>query len=82
MAESYHPSRVDKPWGYELIWAHTDRYAGKILHINQGESLSYQYHRVKDESILLILLKPTIIIQGEEEQSAFNGTAISDRSGM
>ncbi len=52
--KSYHPTRVDKPWGYELIWAHTDRYVGKILHINKGESLSYQYHRVKDESIHLL----------------------------
>jgi len=52
--ESYQPRRVDKPWGYELIWAHTDRYVGKILHINKGESLSYQYHRIKDESIQLL----------------------------
>jgi mannose-6-phosphate isomerase len=46
--------KIEKPWGYELLWAHTDRYAGKILHINKGESLSYQYHRVKDESIHLL----------------------------
>lgn len=46
--------KVDKPWGYELIWAQTDRYVGKILHINQGESLSYQFHRVKDETIRLL----------------------------
>ena len=46
--------KIDKPWGYELIWAHTDRYVGKILHINQGESLSYQFHRVKDETIRLL----------------------------
>lgn len=52
--ESYQPTRVDKPWGYELIWAHTDRYVGKILHINKGEFLSYQYHRIKDESIQLL----------------------------
>src|SRR5918995_890358 len=45
---------IQKPWGYELIWAHTERYVGKILHINQGESLSYQYHRVKDETIRLL----------------------------
>jgi mannose-6-phosphate isomerase-like protein (cupin superfamily) len=45
---------VDKPWGYELLWAHTGRYVGKILHINKGESLSYQYHRVKDETIRLL----------------------------
>ncbi|MGH7817760.1 MAG: cupin domain-containing protein, partial [Candidatus Binatia bacterium] len=45
---------VAKPWGYELIWAQTERYVGKILHINKGESLSYQYHRVKDETIRLL----------------------------
>jgi mannose-6-phosphate isomerase len=45
---------VEKPWGHELIWAHTDRYVGKILHINKGESLSYQYHVVKDETIRLL----------------------------
>ncbi len=48
------PKRVDKPWGYELIWAHTDRYVGKLLHIAKGESLSYQYHTVKDETIYLL----------------------------
>lgn len=46
--------RVEKPWGYEIIWAHTERYVGKILHIHRGESLSYQYHRVKDETIRLL----------------------------
>ncbi|HEY3166416.1 MAG TPA: cupin domain-containing protein [Candidatus Binatia bacterium] len=45
---------VQKPWGYEIIWAHTERYVGKILHINKGESLSYQYHVVKDETIRLL----------------------------
>jgi mannose-6-phosphate isomerase len=48
------PARVDKPWGYELIWAHTDLYVGKILHVNPGESLSLQYHEVKDETIFLL----------------------------
>jgi mannose-6-phosphate isomerase-like protein (cupin superfamily) len=47
------PHRVEKPWGYELIWARTDHYVGKILHINAGESLSLQYHEVKDETIFL-----------------------------
>jgi mannose-6-phosphate isomerase len=40
---------VDKPWGHELLWAVTDRYVGKILHINKGEALSLQYHDRKDE---------------------------------
>jgi mannose-6-phosphate isomerase-like protein (cupin superfamily) len=42
-------SRVDKPWGYELRWGITDRYAGKVLHVNKGEALSLQYHERKDE---------------------------------
>ena len=42
-------TRVDKPWGYELRWAITDRYAGKVLHLNKGEALSLQYHVLKDE---------------------------------
>jgi mannose-6-phosphate isomerase len=46
--------KIDKPWGYELIWAHTSRYVGKILHINKGHRLSYQYHNVKDETIRLL----------------------------
>ncbi len=45
--------RVEKPWGYELIWAHTERYVGKILHIKKGHSLSLQYHVKKDETIFL-----------------------------
>ncbi len=45
--------RVDKPWGYEIIYAHTDRYVGKILHINAGEALSLQYHERKDETLYL-----------------------------
>lgn len=47
-------AKVDKPWGYELIWARTDRYVGKILHVRAGESLSLQYHRVKEETIRLL----------------------------
>ena len=44
---------VSKPWGYEIWWAKTERYVGKILHVNKGESLSLQYHNVKDETILM-----------------------------
>jgi len=44
------PTKVDKPWGHELIFAVTDRYAGKLLVVNAGESLSLQFHKVKDEA--------------------------------
>jgi mannose-6-phosphate isomerase len=45
---------VPKPWGHETIWAHTDRYVGKILHINAGQALSVQYHNKKDETVHLL----------------------------
>jgi mannose-6-phosphate isomerase len=45
--------RVEKPWGYELHWAHTDRYVGKVIHVNRGHALSLQYHNRKDETIYL-----------------------------
>ena len=47
------PRQVDKPWGYELIWAETEEYVGKVLFVKAGESLSLQFHREKDESWLL-----------------------------
>lgn len=46
--------RVEKPWGYEIWFAVTESYAGKIIHIEAGHQLSLQYHRRKDESIYVI----------------------------
>ena len=65
--QTYQGKVVEKPWGYELIWAHTPRYVGKILHINKGESLSYQYHRVKDETVRLLSgsLQLEVELEGE-----------------
>ena len=45
--------RVEKPWGYELWWARTDRYVGKLIHVNRGHALSLQYHEKKDETIFV-----------------------------
>ena len=55
-ASRHHTSTtiVDKPWGYELIWAKTSHYVGKILHIRAGHALSLQYHERKDETIMVI----------------------------
>lgn len=47
---AFQPQRVEKPWGWELIWALAEDYAGKILFVRAGESLSLQFHKVKDES--------------------------------
>ena len=47
-------TRVEKPWGYELVWAHTDNYVGKLLHINAGHRLSLQYHEIKEETVYVL----------------------------
>ena len=47
------PRRVEKPWGWELVWAETEHYVGKLLFVRAGESLSLQYHERKDESWLV-----------------------------
>ena len=62
--------RVPKPWGYELIFAKTKRYVGKILHINRGESLSLQYHEIKEETLFVVAgeLKLTIEIDGDRRE--------------
>jgi len=49
----FSPRRVEKPWGWELIWAETEQYVGKLLFIRAGEALSLQYHELKDESWLV-----------------------------
>jgi mannose-6-phosphate isomerase len=49
-AWSFEPRRVEKPWGWELIWAVAEAYVGKVLYVRAGQSLSLQFHREKDES--------------------------------
>ena len=57
--------RVDKPWGHELIWAHTDRYVGKVLVIETGKRLSLQHHDVKDEWIHVLEGKLELTLENE-----------------
>src|SRR5919204_2826057 len=57
--------RVDKPWGYELIWATTGDYVGKVLHINRGHRLSLQYHRQKEETMLLYSGRMILVFENE-----------------
>lgn len=66
---------VDKPWGHEEIWAHTKRYAGKILHINKGERLSLQFHEKKEETIYVLEGK-LLLIFGESEDSLKEATLL------
>ena len=69
MSGPSHVRRVPKPWGYEIVWAHTERYAGKILHITAGQALSVQYHDVKDETVYLLSgeLRYWVQLPGTEE---------------
>jgi mannose-6-phosphate isomerase-like protein (cupin superfamily) len=48
------PLKVEKPWGYEIWYAWTDQYVGKIIHVNKGHKLSLQYHHHKDETSYLL----------------------------
>jgi mannose-6-phosphate isomerase-like protein (cupin superfamily) len=57
--------RVAKPWGYELVFAENERYAGKILHLDPGHSLSLQYHERKDET--LYVLSGEVLLLVEED---------------
>jgi mannose-6-phosphate isomerase-like protein (cupin superfamily) len=59
------PEHVPKPWGHETIWARTDRYAGKILHVRAGESLSLQYHRRKEETMRVLAGTVTLEVAAE-----------------
>lgn len=61
MIDIVSPRRVEKPWGHELVLAHTDRYVAKLLHIDRGQRLSRQYHRVKDET--LFVLSGVLVLQ-------------------
>lgn len=58
-------SIVDKPWGHEEIWAHTDKYVGKLLYIKDGHRLSLQYHNFKEETMRVLTGILTFVLNGE-----------------
>jgi mannose-6-phosphate isomerase len=62
------PRRVAKPWGYEIWWALTEHYAGKILHVDAGAKLSLQYHEHKDETSYLLAGR-IVLTHGADEES-------------
>jgi mannose-6-phosphate isomerase len=66
MVQSPGSGRVDKPWGYELRWAVTERYLGKLIHVNRGHSLSLQYHVQKDESIFVASGVLDLVLEDKE----------------
>ncbi len=83
---SVQPRRVEKPWGHEVIWAHTGRYTGKLLCIRAGHALSYQFHRIKEETIYV--LSGTLLLHWSDDDSDPSvdeygpGTCFHVRTGM
>ena len=61
-------THIPKPWGYELIWAKSDRYVGKILHVNEGQSLSLQYHEMKEETLFVVEGELTLTIEHDGDR--------------
>jgi mannose-6-phosphate isomerase len=66
---AFDPERVDKPWGYELIWALTDSYCGKLLVVRAGHELSLQFHREKDESWYVLEGRVELELAGAGEKA-------------
>jgi mannose-6-phosphate isomerase len=58
--------RIEKPWGYELLWARTADYAGKVLHIKRGHKLSLQYHERKEETLLLYAGRMLLVLEDDQ----------------
>ncbi|MDX6454858.1 MAG: mannose-6-phosphate isomerase [Gaiellaceae bacterium] len=73
---AFAPRRVEKPWGWELIWAHADAYVGKILFVRSGHSLSLQFHRQKDESWYVESGRAELEL-GDAGQSVLNNEVIT-----
>lgn len=71
--------RIEKPWGYELLLAHTERYAAKILCIDAGQRLSLQHHRWKDETLYL-LDGEALLELGEADQPQVCWPMLPDRA--
>jgi len=78
------PYRVEKPWGHELIWARTERYVGKVLHVRAGHALSLQYHNQKDETLHVLsgeLLLRIGTLEKMEERTFRAGESVRIRAG-
>ena len=74
------PRRVDKPWGHEIIWAHTDRYVGKLLVLETGKRLSLQYHEAKDEWIYV--LSGRLLVTLEDDAGAIKDEELGAGQGV
>ena len=74
---AFEPRRVEKPWGWELIWAHADAYVGKVLFVRAGHSLSLQYHEEKDESWYVESGRATLELGEEGEDGLVAGEIVA-----
>ena len=66
------PQKTEKPWGFELLFAHTPKYAGKVIFVRKGHRLSLQYHEKKDESLYVYEGKALLEIEGGNGQLVSN----------
>ena len=66
--ENKQPRKIEKPWGFELLFAHTPKYVGKLIFVKKGHRLSLQYHEKKDESMYIHEGKALIEIEGSDGQ--------------
>ncbi len=82
MSIEHLPRTVDKPWGHELWFAHTERYAGKLLHVTAGQRLSLQYHERKDETSYLLSGRLLLTQDGRGEREIGPGTAWRNEPGL
>ena len=78
---SFAARRIDKPWGYELIWADTDRYVGKLLFVRAGQALSLQYHERKDEAWLVQSGRASLELGIVGDNSSMHTIEISEEIG-
>jgi len=62
------PRKTEKPWGFELLFAHTPKYAGKVIFVKKGHRLSLQYHEKKDETLYIYEGKALLEIEGSDGQ--------------
>lgn len=60
------PRKTVKPWGYELLFAHTSKYAGKLIYVKKGHRLSLQYHKEKDETLYIYSGRVLVEIENSE----------------
>ena len=61
--------KIDKPWGYEILWTQTDNYVSKIICIQPQQRMSLQYHEKKEETIYV--MSGVLILWESKEEETF-----------